>query len=836
MRFAKQSKGKKNIAVLLVVAMLLTIMPVAAFAVDEEGGGEPATEATAAMYDGEGNVTDKVTAKLGEQFQLTAKLTTSSQLTTVYVTWTPTGEGNTTITETYGDMGYTYTSSNTFTMAEDLAEVTAIFTDGENAIATAKADIEAAGNVAKIGDTEYETLDAAIEAANDGDTIEVLKDCESEGIVLNKNLTIKGNANNRPTLTFDEYGITANACSLIFKDCILDMTISDHKNHNGATANLIDDSNLTLDNVKLTLVNDESDTGGESGIYLYQGSNLYIRNGSAVVISGFNDSNGSSGIFADNSEYENMPNREIIIDNGTSVFISDCGWHAMTINPINVTVSNKSVLTLTESGNDEYGGGLGCYYGELKVENNSKVIADDNPGARWGIFIKDLFVDGTSSVSACSNQGDGLTIGGKAQIKTSAEVNLKDNSGSGLWIYPETEDDEEAGKIVWAGDCNIENGANVTITGNKGSGIYNNNILNMQSGVIMYNSAKSGGGIFNTNKLNVQSSIVMNNTANYGGGIYNTGAAEAILTSDVQIYNNHAKVAGDDIFNNSTAHITFGVTGDDWKLDGAPDCDGDIHVIDSWYEDGWAKDENGNKYRWEAHATADNGKTNHVVQFTDFDETGRTTLVGTKALKAAHGLLSASQLTCNYYVKGKNGNVTLEGAVEYNSEIGKVGTTVTKNQSEYTTYNGKTYVYDETNPSNKNSVVLEKSLEELNNVPYPLTLNYIREEKDDTPTGGGGTITPNPDPEPPTTDPEKPPVEIPDPDVPLVEPEDPTTEIDEPDVPLIDVPGTPVEEIDEPEVPLGDAPKTGDAAPIVGLIGLLIVAVAGLVVVRRKFN
>ena len=94
-----------------------------------------------------------------------------------------------------------------------------------------------------------------------------------------------------------------------------------------------------------------------------------------------------------------------------------------------------------------------------------------------------------------------------------------------------------------------------------------------------------------------------------------------------------------------------------------------------------------------------------------------------------------------------------------------------------------------------------------------------------------------PDPEKPSNpDPVDPPEEeIPDPDVPLVEPEDPTTEIDEPDVPLVE-PGTPVEEIDEPEVPLGDAPKTGDAAPIVGLIGLLVVAVAGLVVVRRKFN
>ena len=108
-------------------------------------------------------------------------------------------------------------------------------------------------------------------------------------------------------------------------------------------------------------------------------------------------------------------------------------------------------------------------------------------------------------------------------------------------------------------------------------------------------------------------------------------------------------------------------------------------------------------------------------------------------------------------------------------------------------------------------------------------------------TSSTGPVDPWTPVEPPTKpDPVDPPEEeITDPDVPLVEPEDPTTEIDEPDVPLVE-PSTPVEppveEIDEPEVPLGDAPKTGDAAPIVGLVGLLVVAVAGLVVTRRKFN
>ena len=97
-------------------------------------------------------------------------------------------------------------------------------------------------------------------------------------------------------------------------------------------------------------------------------------------------------------------------------------------------------------------------------------------------------------------------------------------------------------------------------------------------------------------------------------------------------------------------------------------------------------------------------------------------------------------------------------------------------------------------------------------------------------SGGGGSTT---DP-----DPDKPTVDIPDPDVPLTEPdvpEEPIIDIDEPEVPLTDVPGEEVE-LDEPEVPLGDAPKTGDAAPVVGLVGLMVAAVIGLAITRRKLN
>ena len=79
-------------------------------------------------------------------------------------------------------------------------------------------------------------------------------------------------------------------------------------------------------------------------------------------------------------------------------------------------------------------------------------------------------------------------------------------------------------------------------------------------------------------------------------------------------------------------------------------------------------------------------------------------------------------------------------------------------------------------------------------------------------SGGGG----------PTPDPDE---DIPDPDVPKGEPDEP-----------IIIPGEPVEDIPDPEVPLGDAPKTGDNTKILPLVLLMLAAMAGLVVTRKKFN
>ena len=88
-----------------------------------------------------------------------------------------------------------------------------------------------------------------------------------------------------------------------------------------------------------------------------------------------------------------------------------------------------------------------------------------------------------------------------------------------------------------------------------------------------------------------------------------------------------------------------------------------------------------------------------------------------------------------------------------------------------------------------------------------------------------------------TTDPEE---TIDDPKVPLGDVETPEEIIDDPEIPLgdIEVPGEPVveDELEDPEIPLGDAPATGDANNAVPFMALMMFALCGLVITRRKFN
>ena len=464
----------------------------------------------------------------------------------------------------------------------------------------------AADPVAKIRNDTYATLDEAIKNAQDKDVIELLADCElTSGIKLeNKSLTIRGVGTTKPTITLKECGIHAsselgnpNKRYLTFVNCALDIR---SKNVGGATANLITNTDLTFNNCNVTITNPKEES--ISAIYLYQESNLFIKNNSVVNVSGFTG-NRCSGIYADDSEYENMPNRDIQVTDGSTLTITNCNWHGMTVDPIDMLIDDHSVIDISNCGNSQFGGGgLGCYFGKLTIKNGSALNTNDNRGLYWwgwGTFVKELEMDSTSTLSSCRNTGDGIDIGGKGIIPAGANVTLDENKGNGLVSYSDNKD--------WFGDVQISAGAKVSIRNNtRGIWVMQNAVLDINTSTVTNNGTElrypNGGG------------ICVNGTAKIGPA--------------VALYNNHAYEYGDDIYNADGASITFADVGTDWVLD---DCN---HMIDGWYEDGL---EGETLLRWNVHNTA---AAKHVVK----KDAG--TYTDAIAYKAAHDE--------EYYEPGEN--------------------------------------------------------------------------------------------------------------------------------------------------------------------------------------
>ena len=448
---------------------------------------------------------------------------------------------------------------------------------------------ESGGNVAKIGDTEYATLDEAIVAAEDGATIELLGDATTEGMNLQKNLTITAAAGlaQKPVLVFDNEGIAIWGKSLTFRNIDVIM------NGIGATPYVewkwmavcaSVDASLTLDQVDMTM-----DATGASGsphaIYFCQNNVLNIVNGSNLTI-------------------KNYPNDALEWDGGNggynvnitdSTFVSDHNRSGFT-GTFAATITNSKVDVINSAGNGSNGSNF--------IIKDSDVNFSDN--GSHGLSTGNLYIS-NSNVTANHNAYMGIAVGGEMQISDSSVVTVTENaydSYAGYAAmrlynnYPFTidgtsklyiKDNSNTGLYVRQGKLTVSDGAYLEITGNQ----VTNDLLD-----------------------------------GYGGGIYvgygNNYDPTVVLPADAKIYNNHATNGGDDIYVSQGVNgpsLTFGKVGTDWVLD---DCD---HLIDGWYQDGEGA-------RWQVCDLAE-GEEVYAEEYVLENETA--TVTGLTALKAAHG-------------------------------------------------------------------------------------------------------------------------------------------------------------------------------------------------------
>ncbi|RHO18853.1 hypothetical protein DW223_01155 [Butyricicoccus sp. AM18-35] len=466
--------------------------------------------------------------------------------------------------------------------------------------------------VAKIGTQTYETLEEAISVAQNGDTIEVGQDITvgTDGLTINGkgNLTIKSAEGTEPTITLSGLGMYFNETDVTFQNIkVVEEGVTDSP-MGGGTTNLFDDSILTFDNSTLAL-HGVGEGSKRHGMYLYQSSDMYVTNNSKIIISGFNQAK-ASGIYIDDSENDaagETIHNKIEVTNSSSIKITDCAWNGMTVNPTDVKIDGHSTIDISDCGKNGGRGGFGCYYGSVEISDYSSLIADDNVGRSWGAFVRDVSVDSTSSLSACGNTAYGLEIGDKlgdqSKFATGSTVTLNNNGKAGLLVYT------SAG--YWYGNVKIEEGVKFTASGNaNGIEILPEGILDMQDGT-----------------------VTLNHNSSYGGGLYNRGGT-AKIGGKAEIYNNHADVAGDDIYSNSlnknkvtyNPSLTFAPVGDGWILDNCND------PIVGWYHDGKEKLTDNAYKRW-------NGDGEGDAYYAEEYTVGKEAVSEALALKAAHGQL-----------------------------------------------------------------------------------------------------------------------------------------------------------------------------------------------------
>lgn len=472
--------------------------------------------------------------------------------------------------------------------------------------------------VAQIKDVKYETFDEAVTAAVDGDTIKLLDNATTKGLNLSKNLTIDGSK--EYTLTFEDKGIALWEVSLTFKDVTVNikgigstpytaewnwMTISASKN-----------AALNLENAKLTL----DGTGTKSNvhaIYFCSNNKLNLNNSTLIIKNYTQDALEWDG--GDGGYNVNLVNSTYISDNNRQGFTGT--FYA--------TIDNSTVEVLNSSAS----GSNGTYYA---IKNNSKVTFENNNS--WGISAWRIDMTNNSTLNANNNGYSGiwtrvLNVDKSCTLIVNKNGTKAPSSSNNAGIF------FQGNKSFTS---TIEEGAKVEIKNNAGSGIYTKQSignLTILSGDITNN------GTGNINKNNVG--------ADFGGGIYNVGTL--VIGNKVNIYNNHASKAADDIYNKAGSKIEFKNTKKDWILD---DCN---DKIDGWYDDS-------KNSRWNAH----DKENKHV------DEIPANAYEGTLSIKAAHGIYGKLIVR---YVDTK-GNV-LNKELTYSEKVDTEYATIEKEFEDY---------------------------------------------------------------------------------------------------------------------------------------------------------
>lgn len=445
--------------------------------------------------------------------------------------------------------------------------------------------VNADTNVAKINNTLFTSLDEAVKSAKDNDTIILLSNATTEGLNVNKNLTIDGknNEGENYSITFTKYGIALwNNLTLKNTSVVMEgINATPYSEWNWMTICAGQNASFTLINTTMLMDNKNDMTAhsqfkGQHAIYFTGNNKLVLTNSKLDIKNYVQDAFEWDGGTAD-----------YLVEFTNSSFISDHNRSGFA-----GTFSLKSVNSNIDVINSLGNGSNGSHF-EL-INSNVKFLDNGSHGLSAG----NLTID-NSKVYANGNGANGIHVTGTLSVKNNSTVVIKDNdcSISSKWTNP--------GALFIGGKALVEEDTDLVISNNNGSGIYvkSTGDLTLNAGIITENNA---------NKLKV------------GGGINNNG--KITISPNTQIYNNNAEIAGDDIYsigiidlakvvNNKYLKLSTTIRKNTQELNNCED------LINGWYVDS-------ENERWNAH-------DNDLLFIEEVESSSYETSL---AIKAAHNL------------------------------------------------------------------------------------------------------------------------------------------------------------------------------------------------------
>ena len=489
--------------------------------------------------------------------------------------------------------------------------------------------------------TKYTSFDEAVSKANNGDTIEVIKDATSTGIDLqNKKLTIKGKTvttttdsgteENKPKLKFvakegqpQIVGITLLGSNLTFQNMDVDMTGASSTTYNKWNAVCMSyDAALTLDNTKFSM--DGTDLATEAhGIYMAgRGRNeLNVNNHSTLTINNCFNAIAWDGVAGGNEGSTYFIN----ITDGSTFTADGNNGGIIGKEALDVLVDNSTLTVTNCADRGDWEGRSGFNGADVKIVNGSTANISGNHGG-YGIHANNLLVE-NSTLTANDNGYGSIRITGKGEF-TNSTVTVTDTDDKG----------NASVEITW--------GVNDTETGLlNGSLSVKNSTLNISDNNATGIACLAYGGFHRSLTIDDASRVtIQNNNATprngfnakgaVGGGLRIEAGCSAVLGRNTVINNNSADKAGADIFTEKGGKLTFSV-GNAGIGDILQDCGDGI--------DGWYIDAKGQRWNFHGDPSVAQDLLDSNVALDSMGDGIYTITAGSEglALKAAHAELPA---------------------------------------------------------------------------------------------------------------------------------------------------------------------------------------------------